>query len=103
MMKFKPTPNGWKYPIICCKAANNSTKVPFWKRAVVYISQRQCSSIEHQISLDESTNRNNFKQFEDIPGPQGMPFVGTLAQYRLGKCSFFFYIGGYQCYEFTGV
>lgn len=35
------------------------------------------------------TEYERAKPFAEIPGPKGLPYFGTLHQYRLGKCQVF--------------
>ena len=46
--------------------------------------------LESQASLD--TDYEKAKPFDDIPGPKGLPFIGTLQQYRRGILSIILHI-----------
>lgn len=34
---------------------------------------------------EEDTDFRNAKSFSEMPGPKGLPYIGTLLEYRLGE------------------
>ena len=53
------------------------------------ISKRSISSTANQTYEGSSSLGQDVRSFDDIPGPRGMPILGTLTQYRLGIRHFY--------------
>ena len=49
--------------------------------------QRCCRSTVASVDVDQHvvTDYDKAKPFDEIPGPSGLPYLGTMLQYRKGK------------------
>ena len=66
-------------------------------RPVLVVVRRPClaprvrystasATVDSNVRSPPDTNYQNAKPFSEIPGPKGLPLIGTLLQYRRGKC-----------------
>ena len=53
--------------------------------------QIRCRTRSSTVTLENNEFAKGFgnaKPFEEIPGPKGLPYIGTLFEYRKGKYAF---------------
>ena len=55
-----------------------------------YNIQRCCRSTVAAVDGAQQvlTDYDKAKPFHEIPGPRGLPYLGTMLQYRKGTCTF---------------